>query len=435
MNEKKPKVIIRKCERYDTDAVERIVRECFADLAFTPCGNVLIKPNIVTANRHYIHHSYTHPAVVGGLIRVLKHNGIDGKRITIGESSGYGIPPGLFMYESGYAALAKRMGVKIVDFNEDDSEWVDLKRSRAHPGFNVAKSIMRADTKIWATKLKYHICCQVTNALKLNIGLLQHRDRMKFHDDRLNEKIVDMLEIGYPDVVVTDAIVIGHGYESAPRGIDLGVVMVADDPLAADAVAAFALGYEPADVVHLRIAAERGYGSINLDDFDISGDTALDELRDITRGVESEYQDIHKVKTPIKFYCGYSPGRKEFCYGGCLAAVKGCLGTIDKRRPGSVAAARPGAIVTGINDCDVIHPGQTVVLVGDCTKVTGRLEAAKVKRLKGCPIGTSQLIFGLPGSFGLPSPASDADAAVKFVYFTLRSFFRRITLKIRSIFS
>lgn len=432
MTDNKPRVILRKCARHDTGAAEKIVRECFDDLGFSPRGNVLIKPNIVTANRKYIHHSYTHPTVTEGIIRVLKAGGIDGGNITIGESSGYGIPPGLFMREAGYAALARRTGVRLVDFNEDRSRRTVLEKAKFHTEIHAAESILGADTKIWATKLKYHICCEITNALKLNIGILQHRDRMKYHDDRLNEKIVDLLEIGYPDVVVTDAVVVGHGYESAPRGIDLGVIMVADNPLAADAAAAFALGYEPADVVHLRMASERGYGPIDLDSFDVGGDVSLDELRGRTHGVVSEYQDIHSVNTPIKFYCGYSPERKEFCYGGCLAAVKGCLGTIDKRAPGAVAGARPGAIVTGVNDCDVIHPGHTVVLIGDCTKVNGRLEASKVVRLSGCPIGTTQLLFGLPRNFGLPSPAGDIGAAFDFVYFTIRHFFRKLAGAVRS---
>ena len=422
----KRRVILRKCASPEPGVVRGIIGECFEQLGARPRGRVLIKPNVVSANRDYIHASYVHPGVIEGLVGELQTRD-EITRITIGESSGFGIPPGLFLHEAGYAALARRLGVRLVDFNEEKSEWVDLKKGVAHKGFHVARSIAEADTKIWATKLKYHICCQITNALKLNIGILQHRDRMKYHDDRLNEKIVDALEVGYPDLVVTDAIEVGHGYESAPKAFQLGLIMVADDPMAADAVAAYVLGYKPEDVVHLRIASERGYGSISLDDIEITGDADLEELREATAGIESEYQDIQKVDTPIKFYCGDAPSG-EFCYGGCLAAIKGCLGTIDKRRPGSVRAARPGAVVTGVYKGDVIHPGEPVVLVGDCTRVEGKLEAGRVKRLGGCPIGTSRLLFGFPRVFKLPSPTADVNAAILFIFFTIRHLLKKLLL-------
>jgi len=425
---RKRKVIIRRCARHDPDMVRGVLRECFQDIGARPRGRVLIKPNVVTANRAYIHHSYTHPSVIEGIVAEVRESPDVGD-ITIGESSGYGVPPYLFMREAGYTGMARRFGVRLVDFNEDRSEWVGLEKGVAHKGFNAARSILDADYKIWAPKLKWHICCQITNALKLNIGILQHRDRMKYHDDRLNEKIVDLLEVGYPDLVVTDAITVGHGYESAPNKMDLGVIMVADDPLAADAAAAVALGYRPEEVVHLDIASRRGYGSISIDDIEISGDVTLGELSAATAGVESEYQDIQKLDTPIRFFCGNAPGRGEFCYGGCLAAVKGCLGTIDKRTPGSVRRAGEGAIVTGIYSGDVEMPGRQVVLVGDCTKVEGKLVASRVRRLKGCPIGTTQLLFQLPAYFSLPSPAGNPRDALLFVYFFIRHRIKRLLMK------
>jgi len=423
----KPRVILRRCDSAEPGRVGAVVRECFQELGFRPKGAVLIKPNIVTANKSYIHHSFTNPGFMEGLVNVVRESP-DAKGITIGESSGYGIPPGLFAHEAGYDVLARRLGVRLVDFNEDKSSWVDLKKSVCHKGFNVAHSILNADTKIWAPKLKYHICCQVTNALKLNIGILQHRDRMVCHDDRLNEKIVDLLEIGYPDIVVSDAIMIGHGYESAPQGFPLGLILVSDNPLAADAVAGAALGYEPEEIIHLRLARDRGYGSIDLSDFEITGDYPLDELRDRTKGIVSEYQDIQKLETPLKFYCGDAPDRHEFCYGGCLAAVKGCLGTTDKRRPGSVRNSRPGAIVTGIYSGDVLHPGQTVMLVGKCTKVEGRLEAKRVIKMGGCPVGAAMLLMRLPRTYGMPSPMSDFRSAILFIIYNIRTLFRRAVL-------
>ena len=58
----------------------------------------------------------------------------------------------------------------------------------------------------------------------------------------------------------------------------------------------------------------------------------------------------------------------------------------------------------------------TVILVGDCTRVEGKLVAKKVNRIPGCPLGTKQLFITLPLTFGMPSPMLDPKDAVLFVY-------------------
>ncbi len=421
-------VILRRCADFDVAVIRGIIKECIEELGEKPHGRTLVKPNVVTANKKYIHHSYTHPSFMEGLVDELKQHTPAGN-ITIGESSGFGVPPGLFLSEAGYFELGKKLGVRISDFNQESYETVELSKGVAHKSVRVARSLHNADYKVWAPKLKYHICCTITNALKLNIGILLHKERMHCHDDRLNEKIVDLLEVGYPDLIATDAIYIGHGYESAPQGFHLGLIMVANDPIASDAVASAVLGYRPEETEHLKIASQRGYGSISLDDIAIGGDYPLEELREKTKDIVSEYQDIHEVETPLKFYCGNAPERNAFCYGGCLAAVKGCLGTVDKRRPGSVQNAKPGAIVTGVYGGDVIHPGQPVMLLGECTRVTGRLEAGTVKRLPGCPIGTARMLFGLPRMCGMPSPATDLRDALLFARFFARDLWKGLMLK------
>lgn len=422
---KKKKVILRKCDSYNEDVISGIIKESLVDLGIKPEGKTLIKPNVVTANKGYIFDSYTHPTVIGSAVDVLRSMGTSD--ITVGESGGYGIPSRLFLKESGYFKMGKEKGVKVVDFNEEKNYKVPLKKGMWHKSMRVAKSLHDADFLVWMPKLKYHICCTITNAIKLNIGILTHAERMLYHDDRLNEKIVDLLEVGFPNVVISDAVKIAHGYESAPKPFDLGLILVSNDPLAADAVGAKILGFKPEEVIHLVMASERGYGSIADKDIEITGDIKVEELANKTKGIVSEYQDIHKVDTPIKFYTGKDPYRGRFCYGGCLAALKGCLGTIDARRPGSVKNARPGGIVTGIYEGDVIHPDGPVLLIGDCTKVLGKLEAKKIKRIKGCPLGTKMLFVTLPRTFGMPSPLFDPRDAVLFIYNSIAKGMKKIS--------
>ena len=121
------------------------------------------------------------------------------------------------------------------------------------------------------------------------------------------------------------------------------------------------------------------------------------------------------MDTPIKLFAGYAPGTDIICDGGCEAVVKGLLGTIEKRRPGSLRKAKPGASVQGIYTGNIDMPGCPGLILGDCTRVEGRINAKKIYRVGGCPIGVKQLMVKLPGIFGLPSPMLDVRDAVLFI--------------------
>ncbi len=416
-------VLLRSVDSYDNAKMTEVVNEGFELLGRKPKGNVLIKPNVVFANKKYSLHAFTNPDMVGLVAnRVRQFPGIT--RLDIGESGGFGMPTRMSLKESGYYEMGRRCRVPITDFDEDKCVKTSLARAEFHKTLLVPRLIHEADFKIWMPKLKYHICCEITNALKLNIGCLLHKERMLYHDDRLNSKIVDLLEIGYPDIIITDAITIGHGFESCAKPSHLGLMMISNDPIASDIVAAQILGYRPEQVHHLRMASERGYGSIEPDSVTVLGDISIPELRKRTMGIVSQFQDMQILDTPIKFYEGIGPNTNQVCYGGCLAAVKGCLGTIDARRPGSLRNAKPGAIVTGICEGDVDAGGGVCLLIGSCTEVKGTVRnARRIKRVKGCPIGALKLTGVLPFLYGMPSPMFDRRDIANMIINSVERFF------------
>jgi uncharacterized protein (DUF362 family) len=430
MEKKKRKIIVRRCESYDKDRLGAIIREGIEELGEKPRGNILIKPNIVTANKEYIHHSYTEPAMLESMTRVLREN-CNADRITMGESGGIGMPTRFFFAESGISKLCGKLKVPLVDFNEEQTKKVALHKAKLHKTMRVAKSLYEADYKIWMPKLKYHIVTEITNALKLNIGLLIHKERFLYHDDRLHEKIVDMLEVGYPDLVVTDGVTIGRGFESAPYPFHLGAVIISNDPLAADVAAARILNYEPSAVRHLVEASERGYGSLDEDDIEFTGDITLEELAEKTKGVHSPFQDLQKLDTPLRFYEGNNKISGNLCYGGCICSIKGLLGTAEKKYDGNLKNAKKGAIVMGYYDGDVIHPGEPVALIGDCAGVGGRFEAGKVLRFKGCPTKVKDLMILLLFHFNLKSPVFDKRNLALLIYHSIVKGFMQLTIPFR----
>ncbi len=424
------KVIIRQCEAYDQDEIKKIINQGIQELGLKPAGKILIKPNIVTANKGYIHHSFTEPTMLDAMVDCLRGD-FGQEKITIGESAGIGMPSRLFFAESGIKKLAHKLKVPLVDFNEEQVKQVALKKGKCHKTMEVAKSLYEAEFKIWMPKLKFHIVTDLTNCLKLNIGILNHKERFLFHDDRLHHKIVDMLEIGYPDLIVSDAVTIGRGFESSPYPVHLGAILISNDPLACDMVAAKILGYDPNQVTHLVEASNRGYGSLDFDDIRVSGDISIPELRNRIQDVESPFQDLNKLDTPLSFYEGINKSSGNLCDGGCICSIKGALGTAEKRSPGTLKKAKKAAIVMGYYNGDIIHPDGPVFLVGTCSGVSGKLVAPKVIRLKGCPVKVKDLMIFLLIRLKIKSPVFDLRNLSLLLFHSLVSAWMKLTIPFR----
>ena len=424
------KVIIKKCDTYDKNEIQKIIKEGIEELGLKPQGKILIKPNIVTANKEYIHHSFTKPTMLEAMVDTLRQD-YGQEKITIGESGGIGIPSRMFFAESGIRKMSNDIDIPLVDFNEEQAKEVTLERAKLHKTMEVAKSLYEADFKIWMPKLKYHIVTDLTNTLKLNIGILNHKERFLYHDDRLHQKIVDMLEIGYPDVIISDAITIGKGFESSPYPVHLGAILISNEPLACDMVAAKILGYDPEKVVHLVEAKERGYGSLDIDDVTVSGDITIEELAERVKDVESPFQDLSKLDSPLTFYEGTNKESGNICYGGCICSIKGTLGTAEKKYPGTLKKAKKAAIVMGWYEGDVIHPDDTVVLVGSCAGASGKLEAKKIIRVKGCPVKVKDLMIFLLYKLNIKSPAFDLRNLMLLIYYSIVSGWMKLTIPFR----
>jgi uncharacterized protein (DUF362 family) len=427
------RVIIRRCEAYDASAIEGIIKEGIEELKEEPRGKILIKPNVVFSTP-VVKSAHTHVSVVEAAVNALRRVNA-ASEITIGESGGMAIPTRLLFHHAGYSRMARRLGVPLRDFNEERWARVKLTRAKWHKTLFVAKSLYEANYKIWMPKLKFHNACQITNAVKLNMGILTHKERMLYHDDRLEEKIVDLLEVGYPDLIVSDAIEIGHGSEFAPYLYHLGAILIANDPLAIDMVAARILNYQPEDVGHLVEARDRGYGTLDWRDIEITGDVSIEELSDKTSKIETPYSlnwDVQEVKTPVKFYQGINPQSGRTCVTGCLNALAGSLATSELYYPGLVAGLKEMGIVIGYYGGDVVHPGQKVALIGSCAGVEGKLVAGKIIRIKGCPAkGMDQAAFLFP-RLGIRTPAWKLSNLWDMAYHTVMKTFALMLKPFRS---
>ena len=106
-------------------------------------------------------------------------------------------------------------------------------------------------------------------------------DRRPFHSRGLDESIVDMVTILKPNLVVIDGTrILGSGGPGGPgEVIPLNLVIASTDMVAADAQMV-ALGtwygkkFEPRQVKHIKMAADKGLGRLDIDKLHVKNITA-----------------------------------------------------------------------------------------------------------------------------------------------------------------
>jgi uncharacterized protein (DUF362 family) len=419
------KVLVKRCESYDQDVIIDIIQAGMAALDFRPRGNLFVKPNVVFASKdgRYGSTAYTAPAVVGGALLALSN--ADGvKRVDMGEKTAIGYPTRLTYKYAGYYNLVKRIrpqarapiGMFCIDEMPRQRVFVG---GEIHDTLRIARKMARADAKVYLPKLKCHCVSTMTGAVKLNIGICCDDERAIRHDFRLNDKIVDLLEVGYPDFVVMDAIDVGVGNEAVPTPRKLGLIIMGTNPVAVDLVGARLLGCDVEAVPYLKRAVERGYGPATIEAVELAGDldtlAALDEAAQRLQPYDDEFhrwQDIERELTrlasPLRFIWGYTRPQEDLrCETGCVMGLKMFFGFLE--RYAGVEAfkhARPAVLVVGKVDAEIDAGGHEAFLVGSCARAHF-CNAKRVTRIDNCFTTAVDLAQIIRGRLGIPAPILD----------------------------
>ena len=256
--------ILRACRDYDVPRIEALLREALETLdipALRPGAKVLLKPNLLM-RREPDRHTTTHPAVVEALAHLLFERGC---LITIADSPGGPFTPGLLrsLYEStGMERAARRAGAEL-NFSTESVDVEVPAPLRTHM-LNVLRCAAEADCIVSVGKIKTHGLTAYTGAVKNLFGLIPGLRKVDCHArfpdiEDFSRLLLDVAAWARPALSVLDGIVgmEGKGPSSgSPRQI--GALVVADDPHAADVVGASLIGLSVEDVPTLRLARENG---------------------------------------------------------------------------------------------------------------------------------------------------------------------------------
>jgi uncharacterized protein (DUF362 family) len=224
---------------------------------------VVLKPNLINSSPPP---TTTAVDIVEFLARYYHEEGYE---VVVAEGSGW-VETEEAYKRLGYKRLEKY--AKLVDLNHDDFKIKRNQRALFLREFEFPLTL--EDSYIISIPvLKEHSITKVSLSLKNMLGAtLGERGRIakkgRFHKS-LDESIVDINIYLKPSLAVIDGRVAGLGGElhSKPRKMD--VIVVSRDLVAADAVAASLLGLNPLSIGHLKLAAERGLGTADLNEIEV----------------------------------------------------------------------------------------------------------------------------------------------------------------------
>jgi uncharacterized protein (DUF362 family) len=230
---------------------------------------VLLKPNLVD----YIpgNHINTHPLVVAAAVQCFRRLGAS--NVLVGEGPGHQRDTELVLLESGFSEELRQRKVPFVDLNRD--ELVMRPLLATYTGMKrlwLPRTVLEADFVVSMPKVKTHHWSGVTLSMKNMFGVVPGAKygwpKNILHWKGIQESILDVCATVPVHFVIADAIVAMEGngpLNGLPR--PLNRIVLADDPVAADATCARLMGLDPTRITHIRMGAHF-LGNVSIERID-----------------------------------------------------------------------------------------------------------------------------------------------------------------------
>ena len=241
-----------------SDGLETLLFVAIKDFGLNMRGrSVLLKPNLV---EHLPGAPVnTNPKLVGAAATCFLRLGAS--RVVVGEGPGHERDTEMVVSETGLEQELEDRAIAFVDLNRD--ELVSASTKADYSGLGrlwLPKTALGADFIVSMPKIKTHHWAGVTLSLKNMFGIVPG---MKYgwpknvlHWHGIHESILDICATVPIDFVIADGIEAMEG-NGPLQGVlrRLGRIVLADDPVAADATCARLMGFDPRRIFHIEEAS------------------------------------------------------------------------------------------------------------------------------------------------------------------------------------
>ena len=280
-------VALMRCDSYEESKVHKAVLDGVdllgGILSFVQPGEkIVIKPNVLFGS-HPDKCVTTHPLVLKAVGEILKQAGID---IRYGDSPGVGSCE-RHIKRAGFEQISHTLGIRLVDFN--NGKFVTHKDALLCKHFVIANGVLESDGLISLSKLKAHQLTRITGAIKNQFGcipgILKSEYHMRMPDPYdFSKMLVDINTFIKPRLYIMDAIIAMEG--NGPRNgkpKKLGALLLSNDPVALDSIAAKIVALNPECVPTLLAGELAGLGTYHYENIEVVGE-------DITQFIDPDFE-------------------------------------------------------------------------------------------------------------------------------------------------
>jgi len=219
---------------------------------------VVLKPNLVD----YIPGTAinTHPTLVLAAAECFRRMG--SKCVVVAEGPGHQRDTQLVLSESGYQESLRTEALHFVDLNRDELIRTQLRASyMGMKSLWLPRTVLEADFLVSMPKIKAHHWAGVTLSMKNMLGVVPGArygwPKNILHWKGIQESILDVCATLPVHFVIADGIMAMEGNGPLNGTVrPFGKIVLADDPVAADATCARLMGFKSDRIVHIREGAK-----------------------------------------------------------------------------------------------------------------------------------------------------------------------------------
>jgi len=353
------RVAISRVENNDVETAVRRAIELAGGLRelITPHSQVLVKPNLVQPAPSGSG-CVTDARVVEAVTRAVLEMAPRSVIIADGSAAGYdteGFSTEDAFQATGIAEVARRLGVELRNLNTDQFEEVSFDKPLVMDRARIARTVLDSDVIVSVPVLKTNLRTNVTLSIKNMNGALPGAEKRKPHHLGVDRAIVDLYSVLRPSYAVLDATVGLEGMWHYPEDSrEMGLVIAGRDALAVDIVGASLMGFEPAQVLHLRLLAERQGVNTDPAAIEIVGEPLLRHRQQF----KTAFQVLQAKHPGVRFVQGES---------ACSACICEMASPINYLREAGYAREMEGLTVIIGNPTWIEFKGKTAAL-GDCAR-------------------------------------------------------------------
>jgi uncharacterized protein (DUF362 family) len=290
---KRSRVAVLDADEY-SQQLEQVLRDGLRLFPLDVRGKaVVLKPNLVD----YLQGNAinTHPTLVLAAAESFRRLGA--KSVVVAEGPGHQRDTQLVLWESGYHEALGDGKIRFVDLNRDELIGTTLRAS--YSGMKqlwLPRTVLEADFLVSMPKIKTHHWSGVTLAMKNMFGIVPGArygwPKNILHWQGIHESILDLCATVRVHFVIADGIIAMEG-DGPLNGTarPAGRIVLADDPVAADATCARLMGLEPWRIGHICEGA-RFLGNVEPVHIDQLGESVVPPARPFD--IVPEFRNLHR---------------------------------------------------------------------------------------------------------------------------------------------